>query len=190
MQITALMSLLLAMFFFQQERRVDILVQELSNQETTKTAAAQIIETSRSEPELKDALNIKLPRMLTEAKNADVLWSEANVAGNLKILTALPALVKLLDQPNLVFEVHTMTREAELHDDPIGRAIYEIGEPAVSALWEPLESKNSATRVRAIRILLLMNTQRSHELLETHLPKENDADLRRYLIANGIGTSK
>lgn len=72
MQSTSVvLSLLLATSSFQQKEPLNVLLQELSNQETTKTAATQIIEASRSEPKLKDALNIELPRMLLEAKNPD-----------------------------------------------------------------------------------------------------------------------
>jgi HEAT repeat protein len=166
------------------------LLHDLANHETTASAATQIIMASESQPELKQILSAKLPRMLAEAKDTQVLWSEASVAAKLKILSTIPVLIELLDQPNLVFEAHTMTRYAELHDDPVGRALYEIGEPTISSLARPLESKRRDTRVRAMRILLLMKTPESRAVLEQYLPKENDADLRRYLIANGVGSTQ
>jgi HEAT repeat protein len=171
------------------------LLSELKAPETTKQAASNLISIGESQPAVRNVLNDELPKMLLQAIDLDVMQSEAMVAGNLRLEAAISPLVQLLDKPPNSFksktwrlEDQTLTRYAELRDDPVARALYEIGPSAIPALSVPLESKSSDVRKRAIRVLLAMKTPESRALLERHLPRENDADLRGYLIANGIGT--
>jgi hypothetical protein len=121
--------------------------------------------------------------MLLKTKNIPVVQSEAKVAGTLRLESTIPSLIQLLSwfngDPN-----STMTSSHQLWDDPVARALYDLGTPAESALKEALERGDGMTRERSAAILILRNTSESRAVLRHHLATEPDGHFKKYIQAN------
>jgi hypothetical protein len=174
------------------------LLVQLKTPETTQQSAAKLLSMSQSQPAVRNLLSDELPTMLIENNDFDVMQAETMLAGDLKLDTTIQPLVDLLNKPvhsfhsrksRYILEDRTLSRFAELRDDPVARALSEIGEPALPALSVPLESTSVDLRRRTIRILLRIKTPQSRAMLQRHVPKEPDAELKKYLAANDIGIS-
>jgi hypothetical protein len=151
----------------------------LTNRATTDAERTELIARGSNNPQLRAGLNRVLPSMLNSAPNDAVMESEAKLAGALRLESTTPALVSLLSHP--ISMVSDMYASYELIDDPIARALYEIGPPALPALAEALKSHTYLQRTRAMQVLVLTNTDQSRAILQAHLPSEPDAHLRDYL---------
>jgi HEAT repeat protein len=168
----------------QTRQTVDSLLGDLANPQKTTQAADVLLKVAEAQPSVADELSSVLPNLLLSSTDIEVVQSEAALAGRLRLVSAIPALILLLDRPNRKDETHTFSRYAELHDDPVGRALADIGAPAVPPLMVPLESVNVAARERAARVLIRINTPESFSLLQQHVGHETDGGLKRYIAAN------
>jgi hypothetical protein len=152
---------------------------------TTVEARSHLLELGRSDAGVRALLSSNLPAMLLAAKDLYVVRSEAQLAGELKIEAAIPSLIQLLGGRNRIGG-GSINARYELKDDPVARALYEMGEPALPALTNALKSDSREKRERTEAILILMNTSQTRDILGQHLRSEPDAQLRAYLRANGI----
>jgi len=164
----------------------DLALVRLGDRATTARAGADLRQMVPANDDLRDKLSVRLPAMLLAANDLDVVESEAEVAGALKIVDTIPCLVKLLSRPNQRFGDKTLTRYAQLSDDPVGRALANMGSAAVGPLSAALTNRDVSTRERAVRVLLLINLPESRLLLARHLEEETDEPLRNFMQANGI----
>jgi HEAT repeat protein len=171
------------------------LLVQLKAPETTHQSASKLMSISQSQPAVRNLLSDELPTMLVDNDDFDVMQAETMLAGDLKLETTIHSLVNLLNKPvhsfhsrksRYILEDRTLTRFAELRDDPVARALSEIGEPALPALSVPLESPSVDVRRRAIRILLRIKTPQSRAMLQQRVSKETDVELKKYLAANDI----
>jgi hypothetical protein len=169
----------------QESADVKGIISALADPATTTNAASSLISLGKSQKDIRLQVGRELPQMLLQTKNVPVVQSEAKIAGALQLESAIPSLIQLLNWFNFDGNT-TMTSHFELTDDPVARALYEIGTPAELPLAPILESKNRWAKDRAMRILVLRNTPGSHSILEKHLATETDPGVRAYLIANGI----
>jgi hypothetical protein len=163
---------------------VDSLLGDLAKPQTTAQAGAALLKMAEAQPSLLDELSNVLPNLILNSTDIGVVQSEAALAGKLKLVSAVPALIQLLDRPNRREGTRTFTRAAELYDDPVGRALGDIGNPAVKSLAAPLESTHVATRQRAARILIFINTSESLSVLSQHIGRETDDHLKGYMAAS------
>jgi hypothetical protein len=152
---------------------------------TTAEARSHLLELGRSDPSVRALLSSNLPAMLLATKDLEAVRSEAQLAGALKIEAAIPSLVQLLSGPNQN-GYGGLSASYELKNDPIARALYEMGSAALPALTNALKSDNRERRERTEAILILMNTSQTRDILGQHLRSEPDGQLRAYLRANGI----
>lgn len=160
----------------------------LASPTTTDAAGARLLDLAQSNPVIRASLAKHLPVMLLQTNDIRVAQSEAKLAGGLRIVSTIPSLIQLLSGRNYNGDGSLSTRR-ELENDPIARALYEIGKPALPALREALKSSDRQTRERAEAILILTNTPESRAILKEHLAVEPDGGLRAYLRANGINTT-
>jgi hypothetical protein len=167
----------------QSSSEVKQLLVELANPETTSTAASRLIKLGHAQPDIRSVIGQKLPAMLLQTRNIPVVQSEAKVAGALKLESTIPSLIQLLNWFNYDGNT-TMTTSLELRNDPVARALYEIGKPAEPALSEALESNALGTRQRVVKILALRNTPESRAILHQHLDKEPDPNLKKSIEVN------
>ncbi len=101
----------------------------------TRQEADEIISEARAQPDLRKELSAKLPNLLETSTDRLVIITEARMAGELQIAAAATALAKLLDRRDTqLFMPSTMTSRYLLAEDPVGKALADIGEPALPAL--------------------------------------------------------
>lgn len=161
----------------------------LADPATTSEAASRLINLSRSDSSVRSNLAGSLPAMLLQTRNMDVVRSEAKLAGALRIETAIPSLIRLLSGPNYEGAGSLSTRR-ELENDPVARALFDIGKPALPALKEALKSNDRETRGRAAGILVLTNTPETQAILRDHIAVEPDGGLRAYIRGNLTGSAR
>src|SRR5262249_41047961 len=106
--------------------------------------------------------------------------SEVALAGNLRIKETVPALLQHIDQI-MKQDFVTVSSKESLADFPAGRALAQIGEPAVSALFSALETGDYQKRWVASRALNMIGTMTATEALSNHLPHESDSKLKTYI---------
>ncbi len=154
----------------------------LGNPVTTTAGRSELIAQGAADPQVRSGLGRVLPSMLQSAPNDAVMESEAKLAGALRLESTIPALVTLLAHP--IHMVGGLYVSTQLLNDPVARALYDMGPPALPALAEALKSPNVLQRTRAMEVLLLTNSDRSRAILQAHVPVEPDESLRNYLRGN------
>lgn len=154
--------------------------------ETTSDGAANHLRAmARSDPSVRDYLSANLPTVI-EGQAFGTVWLNAiRLAGDLKIVSAVDALVSALGKNNIGGTV-TFAEERHLHNDPPGKALVQIGAPAIPAVTSALSSNNRETRWRAARVLININSPSARAALADHLQDEPDAQLRSF-IQSAIG---
>lgn len=154
----------------------------LTNLAATDAARNELISRGSHDPQLRANLSRALPSMLNSAPNDAVMESEAKLAGALKLESTIPSLVALLAHP--IHMSGGMYATTQLLDDPVARALYDIGQPALPALAQALKSSNGGQRTRAMQVLVLTDSNESRTILQAHVLVEPDEHLRRYLQSN------
>jgi hypothetical protein len=169
--------------FAQSSNDVKELLKELANPATTSDTASRLIKLAHSQTEIRRFISQELPTMLLQTRDVSVVQSEAKVAGALRLESTIPSLIKLLSWFNYDGNT-TLSEMSQLKNDPVARALYEIGTPAEPALSEALESKDLETRSRVLDILVLRGTPECRAILRQHLEKEPDSHLKKFIQLN------
>jgi DNA-binding phage protein len=162
----------------QRATNVDALITMLKDPKTSEDAKKQLLEVGESNLNIQHRLAEFLPEALKDRSDLPVWQNEVELAGQLKILTTIPMLSKLLTQTSEVGGLTDLYREAQLVDDPVAKALSRIGDPAVPSLKTILNSANVETRWRATRILLLIGTPLAQQTLQDRLLVEKDPTMR------------
>lgn len=148
----------------------------LQNPGTTFSAAKYLYEHAKSDSGVRSVLLTELPHLIDSAQNQEVFESETGLAGRLKIESAVPILVKILERGD-ASGVVTLSRMMHLRNDPAGSALVQIGDPAVEGVKTLLRSQNVAVRRRAILVLINIDSETAHRSLQMHMPHEGDESL-------------
>jgi hypothetical protein len=182
-----LMLLLTAPLLFGQnaQNRQEQLFADLQRESTTVTAASQLESLGISDPSVRAYLATHLPPLLETRSNITVWKSEVVLAGNMKLVEAVPALTRLLTVNSEDGGLHTIYKSMELLNDAPARALVAIGDPAVEDVAKLLDNADNKTRSRAVRVLIKINSQASKDALKRHEPNEADPGLQR-LIAKHL----
>jgi hypothetical protein len=134
----------------------------------------------------------QLPGLITNTSQGDVWANSVRLAGELKVAETVPVLMKLFDGESQVHfstpESHvtfltTMTSRARLDNDPVGKALAKIGEPAISPVRSLLENKDNGQymRLRAVLVLHNMNLPDADQVLNHQLQSETDPRVRLFI---------
>ena len=75
----------------------------------------------------------------------------------------------------------TFGTQMRLEDDIVAKALSEIGDPAVPSVTNLLKSAEHKVRRRAVLILLNMDSAASRKILQDHVQRETDPDLREFI---------
>lgn len=111
----------------------------------------------------------------------DSQWLNAvSLAGELKIVEAMPALAKWVSV-RTGGGMTTLSSESGLINSPAGTALVQIGDPAIPALQETLEHGELHTRWDSARALVLVNSPKAKAALREHSLRESDQSLAAYL---------
>lgn len=171
----------------QDAANIDRLFTGLNDPSATNTAARQILEVASKDAGARQYIVRRLPEMIDKQRPEDAVWQNAvDLAGQLKASEAIPSLLKALALGRVGGpQQTTFTTEIRLDDDVVGKALAEIGDPAVPAISKLLASQDRNTRRRAVLILRNMYSPTAHKVLQERLPHEPDKIIKE-LIETGL----
>jgi hypothetical protein len=172
------------------------LVQELRSDKTTDQASKQLLQLVNSEPGVKQYLAAQLPSMIemgptscapSNIQDLHARWhscpwyNAVEFSGKLRIAEAATALAPWIgwraEGPFLP------TLEAQLVFHPAAKALAAIGDPAIPVLQQALG--NPKDDYVAVRVLCIIHTEKSKNLLQDDLAHESDPGLQT-MIKNAL----
>jgi hypothetical protein len=188
--------------FAQNVRRPDIqsLYAELNEPSTTNSAAQQIHDLALRDASARDFLAQHLPATISANAKGDwrsvtLMWMNA-LAGQLKLETAIPALMESLSGRNLIpvcsydrpyCGSSRFSRDVKLESDIVARALADIGDPAVPAVANVLAHGDTRQlRIRATWILINIDSPAARQVMRERLPTETDPGIWKLLESNSI----
>jgi HEAT repeat protein len=154
------------------------IVTRLQNADTSDDAVKEI-ESGNSE--LKSAIADKLPSLMSNEKNYDVLRNESKLAGDLKVIACIPILFSIFVNGDAIPMGTTSAMRWHMVDDPAGHALAQIGDPVIPDMKKLLTSNQSDNRVKAIRVLGNINSQDALDALKQHRSSESDKRLQQMI---------
>ncbi|MGC2330497.1 MAG: hypothetical protein WA581_03520 [Candidatus Acidiferrales bacterium] len=106
-------------------------------------AARQLVELGKSDNDARAYIALHLPALIEENPHEFPLsWRKAvEIAGDLKIAEACPALKRWVGEPRLGPNERMLADYNDLDIDPAAQALSRIGEPAVPTLVEVLHER-------------------------------------------------
>lgn len=158
---------------------VSALVEKLKQPATTDDAVGEVRDLANNDLGARQYLIHNLPKLIEDPPGRKVWINAVRLAGELKAVETIPSLKKALARGKQTPFLYSMTGEMRLDDDVVGKALSQIGDPAIPVVKDSLlDSKNVDHRRRAILILGNINTPASRSILEKHLTRETDQTLR------------
>jgi hypothetical protein len=158
------------------------LLAELQSEKTADQAGEQLRRLARSDAAVRQYLVVNLPPMIEAGPKSHLpAWRNAvQMAGDLKMVEAAPALAKWLgvDTGPPVGDMH---QEARLGRSWPGKALFQIGDPAVPFVQAVLAQGTSRERWTAVYVLNKIGSDRARAAMREHLPDESDETLRSFI---------
>ncbi len=154
---------------------------DLEKAETSDNAVAELRDNVKEYSAIRDFLVQNAARLIRTAGRGPVRLNLVRLAGEFRIQEAVPALVEQLDDVGTTGGPVTMAGVLRLDNDPPGKALAQIGDPAVPALQSTLESGERITRFRAVYVLWNIRSERAREILRSHISSEGDPAIRRFI---------
>lgn len=113
--------------------RTEQLFADLQNERTSDGAAVQLLQDGKESAETRAYLAAHLPSLIENLKAPHVWLNSVRLAGSLRIGEAVPGLARLLNNDNTQGEGGYIDfhRTVSLEGDPPGKALAQIGDPAV-----------------------------------------------------------
>jgi HEAT repeat protein len=167
----------------QETARAKKLFADLQNEKTSDAAAAQLLKDARENPETLNYLAAHLPTRISAPERGEGWINSIRLSGELKIEQAAPALASLLTESDTMGGdgVITFTRLATLQIDPPGKALAQIGDPAIPAIEKVFENGDRTARFRAVYVLQNIGSKKSTEALRRQLSVEKDPNIQRVI---------
>jgi len=167
----------------QAEEPVATVFQRLQSSTDIHEVTEQLLNRGRSDPKVREYIASHLPPMIEKGppeKDHPGPWIEfVRLAGELKIAEAAPALTKWLTIDN-IGEI-TAGGFIRLENNPAGKALAEIGDPAVPAVARVFDRGTLRERRYAVYVLNLINSPSAKATLQERLSREPDKDLREFI---------
>jgi hypothetical protein len=164
---------------------VPVVFQRLQSQSPAEKgeAAAQLLKRGRSDPEVKEYLAVHLPPLIDKGparKDYPGDWiTLVRLARELRIAEAAPALTKWLTIDN-IGEI-TTAGFINLENNPAGKALAEIGDPAMPPLTKVFDHGTLRERRYAVYVLRLINSPSAKSMLREQMNREPDEGLRDFI---------
>ncbi len=155
-------------------------LEKVLDENTTDQAAAAMMSAAETNKEVRRYLGEDLPAVILK-RRGEVWINAMQLAGNLKISGTVYALTELLKRGDTKIGPISMGIVYRLDDDPAGKALAKIGEPAVDAVAAILNTSPVNTRWRAAIILGNMNSAKGDQVLQAHLRNESDPGIAKYI---------
>jgi hypothetical protein len=164
----------------QQSTSMPDLFKQLISEETTDRATEQLLKLSPGNTDARAYLAIRLPAVIVvEPKDHPRSWvNEVRLAGAFRVVESVPALAKWVGLVVGSPAGSTLTERVRLDPFPAGKALAQIGEPALSVLAETLAKGDARERWVAYRALILIGSTSARAALRDHLDREPDSNLR------------
>lgn len=183
--VTAILSCSILMMdsalLAQGSNQVQTLLQQLQSPQNTDEAAEKLLKLADSDSKVREQLAIQLPRILDKGpqESAQPWINAVHLAGELKIAEAAPALAKWigLNSGGTI----TLAQEARLETNPPGKALAQIGAPAIPTLVGVLDHGNLYERWNAAYALNLIGSPQAKTALRDHLKREQDPTMRDFI---------
>ncbi|MGH9864945.1 MAG: HEAT repeat domain-containing protein, partial [Candidatus Acidiferrales bacterium] len=142
---------------------------------------ATLLKLGKTDPAVRKYLATHLPPMIrNDPKYSPEPWTNAvRLTGELKIVETAPALAKWISLDN--FGGTTGAEFMRLDSDPTGKALAEIGDPAIPTLIKVVEKGNTRERGDAYRCLNLIGSPAAKSALAKHVKDEPDVPLRNFV---------
>lgn len=160
------------------DSQVDVLLARLDS----PVAADQLIKLGRTDPAARRAIAMRLPPLLAkdpppESAVPPGRWANGfRVAGELKIVEAVPALIKHIVL--LTDAVSGLSLSYEFRNRAAVQALIEIGQPAVPAVVGMLKQGDSLQRQASAYILGQIASDAALQALKKDLPNESDPKVK------------
>lgn len=151
---------------------------DLQNEKTSDAAAAQLLQHAKENAETRDYLTSHLPVLIRNPKGGSIWLNSVRLAGELKIQEAAPVLADLLTKDTVTGGFIDFHRVITLENDPPGRALALIGDPAIPAVAKILETGDRDARFRAVYVLRNIGSPKAKDALRQHLSAEKDPAIR------------
>ncbi len=167
----------------QEPESVSSIFKLLESEATTDSAAAKFSKMGPESTTAKQYLNSRLSALIQQnLRTAPHVWlNSVHLAGQFQIADAIPSLVKWIGLVVGTTQGTTLTTQENLESFPAGKALAQIGDPAVPALSSVLNSGETRERFVACRALRIIGTRQATVALRSHLKQESDPELRAYI---------
>lgn len=165
----------------QVSNQVQTLLQQLQSTQDSDEAAKKLLKLGGSDPKAREYLAAHLPTIIEKGPQDPAQpWINAvHLAGELRVVEALPALAKWIGLNN--GGTITLAQEARLEANPPGKALAQIGAPAIPALVGVLDHGNPYERWNAAYALNLIGSPQAKTALRDHLKREQDPTMRDFI---------
>ena len=156
------------------------LFKEFQELGTTDAATKKLLHLGKSDTQARKYLAQHLPEVIENRTDLQVWANAVEVAGQLKIAEALPALAKWIDRSG--GGTITLSGMMQLRNDPAARALVAIGNPSVPTLAAVLRTGNLHERQTGAIALHLIGTPAARRALRDHAKVETDPNLRDFIL--------
>jgi HEAT repeat protein len=189
--LVAILAVALPICLAQESKEIHLMFVQLNQPETSDAATNQIVRrVEKGAVADRDYVVERLPGMIDNPVR-DKVWSNAvRLAGSLKAANAVPSLIRVL--PTTPFQSPVAMPFADdltLKYDPVGEALSEIGDAALSEIVKLLEHGDRTTRIRAARILWNIDSAASRKALRDDLDHEADPAIKRLTVGKSVSLS-
>jgi HEAT repeat protein len=164
----------------QERTSVSKLFEKLQSETTTNQALEELLRIDPSDASACRYLSAHLPALISQLPqgNPQVWLNAIKVAGAFRIKEAIPALVKWIGVPASDLGGLSLSERAGLEPFSAGKALAQIGEPAVPALVNVLQKGTTRERIVASRALIKIHSPVAITALRDRLSHEQDQNLK------------
>jgi hypothetical protein len=166
----------------QDRTRLEKLLTQLGDAQSAREASAQLKTLAQEDPDSRQYIANRLPSLIAIAARGDLqLWiSSLDLTADLKVAEAVPILTELLRKDNRGIPTN-FGAAARLYDDPVAKALSEIGEPATNSVAKLFQDGDAPTRRRAATVLSNIGSPSAREAIRHQIDNEPDPGLKAFM---------
>jgi HEAT repeat protein len=166
------------------QRQADIhnLFTQLNQPKNTDLAARQILALASMDSDARQYVKDRLPAMIDKPDSDEVWMNAVKLAGQLKVVEAVPSLVKALPRGPMGGPLNTsFATQMRLNDDIVAKSLSQIGDPVIPAVTDFLNHGSDQSRRRAVLILTNIASPTARKVLQDRLPSESNPRIKQLI---------
>lgn len=172
--------------FTQRQADIHNLFTQLNQPKYTDLAAQQISALASKDSDARHYAVDNLPAMIDKPESNEVWMNAVKLAGQLKVVEAVPSLIRALPRGPMGGPLNTsFAIQLQLDDDIVAKSLSQIGDPAIKAVTDFLDHGSDQSRRRAVLILRNIGSPMARKVLQDRLPREDNPRIKQ-LIENGL----